>query len=155
MGLTCSIDGAAGEVRLTGRWGRYRRERGSAGDKEGGPGLVWRRYPDTPIGTAAGQISGCGRTGGGPIQPEHSPRAQHGDVQPLSTSAGGLLGQVDRATVRSDGVASIEGEPDHHQDSEHQQRDRRADAAALIADRNTWRGHGWTVWNALSSDSGI
>jgi hypothetical protein len=44
IGLTCSIDGEIGEVRVTASWGRYLRDRGTA---EGGEatGLVWRREP--------------------------------------------------------------------------------------------------------------
>jgi Helicase conserved C-terminal domain len=44
VGLTCSVDGDATEVRVTAGWGRYVRDRGTA---EGGEaaGLVWRREP--------------------------------------------------------------------------------------------------------------
>jgi hypothetical protein len=79
VGLTCSIDGAASEVRLTGRWGRYRRERGSAGDKKGGSGLVWRRYP---AGGSALLRLGEGEFGPIPLDPEQPEVIARGRVRP-------------------------------------------------------------------------
>jgi Helicase conserved C-terminal domain len=78
IGLTCSIDGAASEVRLTGRWGRYRRERGSAEDKEGSPGLVWRRYP---AGGSALLRLGEGEFGPIPLDPEQPQVIARGRVR--------------------------------------------------------------------------
>jgi hypothetical protein len=78
MGLTCSIDGAASEVRLTGRWGRYRRERSSAADKEGGSGLVWRRYA---AGGSALLRLGEGEFGPTPLDPEQPEVIARGRVR--------------------------------------------------------------------------
>ena len=51
IGLTCTVHGEAKEILVTGRWGRYAREKSATATTEkGNPLTVWKRYPMGNVG---------------------------------------------------------------------------------------------------------